>query len=521
MHGSLQKHEAHKAITASLCTIITLLLLYTQAGTHAPQKIAWACLFVVALSIRYIHAYRLSNSLSFVKDTRIWRVLFTVYTFLAGACWGLLPTVFQPDTFIEKALLSLIVCIVLTLATTTLSRNSKDYVVFSSSAVIPLTAYHFISNENGLIAIALFVTLFYFVLIKLSLLTRQSVPLVKPTTEPNNSEIVQLISDAGHDLKQPLHALGLGLENLSNEDISMIDKQKTLRNCQSSFKAIDNLFTSIIEISNIGCNATKPHSQHIMVEKLFEKVINQTVGSKIKLNTHKSHIAFCDLNSSLKAIKLIIYSLKSKENNNEINLKSIQKRKYIEIHIESNESNNTSESGLEIAKFIINHQQQRYSIKSSHSKGTIVSFKLPIGDLTQLNTQHSRSASNNVLPFKKNIIVFEKRTQTKNSTAGLLTNLGQNTVEVTTLTDVFQAIRKARPDILMYDFELQEKADMLNTIEELDPVKENIIQLALMSGETESSKVKEIRQYGYPLLHKPLNKTAITSFLNTLHKNTQ
>jgi len=532
-----EKGSAYKAIIGTLAVICLFLLLHLPDGKNTLQEIAWACVFCIALLIRYIHK-RKNQILSSQRGKSL-----QLYSLIAGACWGLLPVVFQPGTFTEHSLMSAVICAALTVATTTLSTKKSDYLILSSAAVLPLIIYHLYAVEVKHTVLAVMVFLYYLVLIKLNshpleldvLPKRKASKQVKSS---NNSKI-QFNMNMGHDLKQPIHALGLCLDNLGNPKISAANKDLMLANCEKSLASLESFFTSIVDVSNINSGSIHGQPSHFEVKRLLEKISSQIensinpLGISIQLNTPAKHIAFYDSNICSKIVNHLVKNAIVHSQGSKVTLSSIKHKNHIEVRVEDDglgmnvgdsehslnkqkqiKNNNRGLGlGLQIVKGLLDHHKQKYSIQSSE-QGTCFSFNLPLGDEKQLIKQSVQPKPNTTVKLNKNIVVLDSDSDSVGDTLSILESLGQTPVAVNTVQEALEIMGKLETDLLIYDFKSQQVQASIDDLQKLKSIAKNEFQIILISDETEPSNIKEIRQHGYPLLHKPLNIIAVKSLLN-------
>ncbi len=78
----------------------------------------------------------------------------------------------------------------------------------------------------------------------------------------------QFLAAASHDLRQPLHALGLFLNSLEKK-VTDVDGQHLLGKIRSSTQALHNLFDSLLDISRLDAGVVEIHKKHIALESIF------------------------------------------------------------------------------------------------------------------------------------------------------------------------------------------------------------------------------------------------------------
>jgi CheY-like chemotaxis protein len=371
----------------------------------------------------------------------------------------------------------------------------------------------------------------------------------KENAERSSKEKTRFIANASHDLRQPLHALGLYLDSLDNNK-SEEDKTIILKKSKQSLKSLDNLFSSLLDISNIDAGAITIAPLHFKLSQLFEEVTDHIKGTanekgiRLKVEVDNELSAFCDPVLSGRCLRNIAINAIHHSECSEITLIASTEKNNIIISISDNGKGIASENldlifeefqqldnphrdrmkglglGLTIVKRLLKLQGHKLEVESEVGFGTTFKVSLPYGNSTYISNIRYNANKLKKLRVKKSILVIDDEQQILDGMGLLLNDWQQNVSLAGSIDDAIESVKEGfSPEIIISDYRLQNNttgADAIRAIKSL--INENT-QIVFISGETEPQKISEIRNHGYPLIHKPVMGAALRSILSRLHNN--
>jgi signal transduction histidine kinase len=109
----------------------------------------------------------------------------------------------------------------------------------------------------------------------------------------------RFLAAASHDLRQPLHAMGLFLSALRNRE-SDEQKMQIIDDMSQSAEALNGLFNSLLDVSRLDAEIIEFNPVHVPASKLLDALraqfIQQTTEKGIQLNLNASdHVLYCDV----------------------------------------------------------------------------------------------------------------------------------------------------------------------------------------------------------------------------------
>ncbi len=364
----------------------------------------------------------------------------------------------------------------------------------------------------------------------------------------------QFIAAASHDLRQPLHALGLylgALGNKVNEDGRYLVEK--LEHCVGS---LNELLNSLLDISKLDANVVSAELSNFSAEELLQPLREECLS----VARGKSLQFICGddgsfLYSDPVLLRRIIRNLLMNALNNTIEGKvSLTARKlgnYVKIDVtdtgigipadkqelvfeefaklESHSQQSSQQGlglGLSIVKRLCHLLDARIELKSTLGEGTSVSVLIPIGlsvtaddTLAQRNQLELLEMARQTKPhaMDKLILVVDDDHEVCDAVEAILKNSGYRTVASTDphlAVETLQALELV-PDAILVDFRLAENVSGLDAIDIIFNYLGIAVPTLIVTGDTTDDGLKEITESGYQHLHKPVN---VDELLKVVHK---
>ena len=565
-HRDLSLRQMFGSLVGS--TVIVIILVFTLWNKQQSDNLFYFWLFslIVFISFRGIQGYMFYRSPINSKVAEQWENLLWIYSLGAGFTWGLSPYVFEINTTHELIFSALYTAGLIAASIVSLSASIRDYLFFSGSISICMIIYHInsdypYSNFTAFLFFLFFLCSWYFarnlMLLQLSSkdLIEKNVELInklvieKDNAERSNKEKTHFIANASHDLRQPLHALGLYLDSLDTER-SEQERKEVLKKSKNSLKSLDDLFSSLLDISNIDAGAITFTPLHFRVSQLFEQIIDQIKGGasekniKITTQVDSAQNVYCDPVMTARCLRNVAINAIKHSECDEIKIECNSLEKNIEISVSDNgkgipeeclgkvfeefqQLDNPSRDrqkglglGLTIVKRLFKLQEHSFELTSKLDSGTRFSFQLPYGNKSYISNILYREKNERKINFEKSILVIDDEQQVLDGMRIILNDWKQNVRVTNSIEQAISAIEKGfKPDIIISDYRLQNNKTGADAVQQMHNNLSKQTQIVFITGETEPKKIKEIRSYGYPLIHKPIMGAGLKSILIRLHKN--
>lgn len=228
-------------------------------------------------------------------DAARWGNRWAAGSTIAGALWGAAAIAMFPASPPHQALLIVCVFSVILGGLNLTAVYKPSFYGFALAALLPLIARVAFEggNVHAFTALVLFVVLVFVLgsgrrvneLITHSLAIRyENVDLIAELTaqtraaesaraaaETANRAKSQFLAAASHDLRQPLHAMGLFAAALAARARDP-EAKPLVASIHASVEALENLFAQLLDLSRLEAGALRPDRADVALDPLFERV---------------------------------------------------------------------------------------------------------------------------------------------------------------------------------------------------------------------------------------------------------
>jgi len=273
------------------------------AFTHwstAPRLslLAWLSAFSASWIVRLVLARRFAAAEP--RDLASWHHWWRWWNagaLVSGAMWGLAATLlYGAEHTAAQVVLILIVTSLAVGATPVLSEQPRIFHAYVALCLLPLVVRVAIEGGAAHWPIALVLALILGLttvlgrnyrsalqrLIALKAHTEQlaaqlgvekaAAEVARRDAEVANRAKTKFFAAASHDLRQPLHALGLFAEALRQRSHADVEVVQLVNSINSSVDALDGLFNELLDITRIDAGGVDPAPAHFAVGEVFRKI---------------------------------------------------------------------------------------------------------------------------------------------------------------------------------------------------------------------------------------------------------
>jgi two-component system, sensor histidine kinase len=263
----------------------------------ALHMVPWLLLFVLVLGYRGFMFFRFRRStIEGTEDWLRWRAYSNAGSLCSGALWGLAAWLFYENGGdIQQTGLIILIYTFCVAAVPVLSTQPKIYLAFAVLCFLPLVArialerniYSYqlagllvlIVSLTAVLARTYRQTLQRVIQLKLQAdrlsvqlrVEKEAADAARREAEVANRAKTQFFTAASHDLRQPLHAMGLFAEALRqkshNEEVSQL-----VNSINSSVDALEGLFSELLDITRIDTGGVEVKPAHFAVADILRKL---------------------------------------------------------------------------------------------------------------------------------------------------------------------------------------------------------------------------------------------------------
>ncbi len=353
--------------------------------------------------------------------------------------------------------------------------------------------------------------------------------------EQANRAKTQFFAAASHDLRQPLHAMGLFASALA-EKIRYPEVASIVSSITDSVHALEALFNELLDISKLDSGAIKPALGGFDIQEVLARLRSEFTVEAAARNiqmqiSSESHIVHSDpvlleriirnlISNAIRytpqgVISLILERrgerLHVAVRDTGIGIPEEHQLRIFEEFFQVGNPGRTSKKGLGLGLSIVQRMCEllgyTMELESAAGKGSTFSFDVPIGQLTSQATVTERAPPPTPSDLSgKLIVVIDDEEAIIGGMKALLSGWGAEVIASTNGEDVLAAVHASArlPDLLIVDYRLGKSDTGIQVAqrlrEELDPE----IPAILVSGSITPDLGEQARTQRFEFLLKPV-----------------
>jgi signal transduction histidine kinase/CheY-like chemotaxis protein len=360
----------------------------------------------------------------------------------------------------------------------------------------------------------------------------------------------RFLATASHDLRQPLHALGLFVAQLQFRNRAD-ERKKIVSRIQTSLSVMNELFSALLDVTKLDAGALAPKLAEYPVEQLLKRIeATFTEAAREKGLSLRVVESSAWIRSDRILLERIIFNLVSNAIRYTstgrvlVGCRRIGKQLRIEIwdtgagipadqhenifgefyRLKSSDAGQPSGFGLGLAivdrlSKLLNHSIQ---VRSSVGEGSCFSVTVKEVEAAP-EAEKPAVVPGRHLGFsdRKLIVVMDNDRLVLEGMSGLIRSWGCDVVAGENESVVLSSLGEhARlPDLIISDYHLQEGKNGIDAIARVRLALDAPIPAFLMSGDMDAEPLRAARAKGYPLLHKPVEPMTLRATLTQIVNN--
>jgi signal transduction histidine kinase len=534
--------------------IVSGILVYVLWNT-APHQ--WLVGWLLAVAI--VVALRLAQVAVFFRAAPLpdrighWAVASAAGSILIGGVWAVASFLFldpaQPISIITITVILMGICAgsIVNLA----SYLPSFWVVVGPAmgALIAVLLWRGGAVSNTVAVLAAVATIAYFVgarnvhrLLKESLqLSFENVALRREAEEKSalleqaNVAKSRFLAAASHDLRQPLHALGLLLATLS-ERVHDDHTAPLMKQIDSAVDAVDAMLNSMLDISKLDAGVVQPKIAPVALGALLQRLdveyqpIARLTGNELRVRATKT-VGVSDTAMLQRILGNLIsnalrYTLNGRvlvaarrhgdsiridvyDTGPGIPVESLEDI-FLEFHQLGNPERDRRRGlglGLAIVKRLSGLLGHPITIRSVVGRGSRFSVTLPAGvEARSVVEAGTAPAAGDGELRGRRVLVLDDEVTVLDAMRPLLESWGCEVTTTATPEEAEAHLSSAAvlPELLIVDYRLRRNASGIETIQRLREIAGAPIPALVVTGDTGPDRLREAEASGYPLLHKPV-----------------
>ncbi len=554
------------AVVYGTILLSTALAIGISSYHQGVDLVLWLITMYVSCGHRY-YLFKLytSENRPAVNTPDYWGNRYAIGSLILGAMWGFGGVYFFSSDAGMGHQVALF-CIIIGVTISGVNNNSvwpKTYLFFVTSSIGPLSLRMLFEGTSEYAAMGIGLLIYIVVAYNISkganrsyrktvalnytnLELLKALQKEKERVEFANQAKTRFLASASHDLRQPVHSLSLFTTALESE-VKSANGKLILTYVNSAVDSLNQLLTSLLDISKLDANIIEPEKEIINIRSLLESItlefapLAQEKGLKLKhhlfnawVNTDPTLLSNIVRNLLSNAIrytskggvligcrrrgdKLILQVLDTGIGID----KSDQELIFLEFQQLHNPERDRSKGlglGLSICRRMAELLQHPLSINSIKGKGTCFSIELELfseSDCTQPKPGHQPV----IWDLKdKHIVVIDDELSVRQGTESLLMRWGCVPYLSDSIESAVQLVKEMDviPDAIIADYRLRNNTTGAEAITKIHKIIGAEVPAVLVTGDTDPKRIQEANESGFVLLHKPVRPAHLRNTLGKL-----
>jgi two-component system, sensor histidine kinase len=559
---------------AVMTTILSALFVTSVVEQEGATRAAWlwcgACVALAGLRLLLIRPHQLRRlPAAALVDRGHWLALL----FLSYATWGAGPPLFLLGNPAAGTLLTAILLAAVGLSAQLLAASRPAVYLSLLPALAPLlvtlalrpsiSALPVSANPLLLAALA---AAFLLVLLRLTLAQNDSLALLL-AVRFNNEDLVQqlrsqvevaaranqektrFLASAAHDLRQPLHALGMFCAALEQRLLDSPEKP-LVRNMMNAIEALDASFGAMLDISRLDAGVVQKAPQTFPIRDLFrrlyqqfggdaearglalrfratrrivysdphllERVLANLVQNALRYTRHGGVLVAARRHARGVALEVWDTGLGIPEDKREMIF-----REFYQIDNPERDRGRGLGMGLAIVQRLCNLLEHPLEVRSTPGRGSVFRLIVPAGDASAIDTP---TVETETLPPRKlgtvTVLLIDDERAIREATRELLRPMHVDVIAAATIAEAVELARRAPDaiDLILSDWRLRGSENGVDAVRAVRAVCGEETPAVLITGDTSADLLKLAHESALVILHKPLQPRHLVRLVKHLRR---
>ncbi len=378
----------------------------------------------------------------------------------------------------------------------------------------------------------------------------QALEKARKEAEQANVAKTRFLASASHDLRQPIHALGLFFAELSDR-VRTSETALLISQIEDSIAAINSMLNSLLDVSKLDAGIIKPNLGVYPLSDMFAS-LNAELQPLAQENNNKLRFRPAKLSVETDVTMLermlrnlignalrytenggVLVGIRKRGDNVEIQIidtgRGIPQDQLEEVFVEFHQLYNPARDrrqglglGLAIVKRLASLLKHPLKVKSTVGKGSCFSILLPASPVRlsakQTHQPDYPATVSSQLLSGRTILIVDDDIGVLESMCGLLSHWGCRVIAAKTPLEAIDKLNccELPLDLLITDYRLSDNVSGIDVARNLQNRLSHPAGVLIITGDTGPERLREAEASGFPLLHKPVQPAKLRSTLQHL-----
>lgn len=366
----------------------------------------------------------------------------------------------------------------------------------------------------------------------------------KEAAEQANIAKSKFIATASHDLRQPVHALGLLAGALQGHAMNE-EMRRLVGQIGGSVAAMDGLFNSLLDISRLDAGVVETQIEDFPIEPLLERVCRDCLAEaeskglrliwsrcsaivrtdpflleRILRNLVSNAVRYTDRG------RILVGCRRGNRLRVEVwdtgrGIPLDQQRKVFREFFQLGNLERDRAKGLGLGLAIVDRLAKLLdcpvTLRSAPGKGSVFKISVALAERQGLGAPSPRGAPMFAMP-RGLILVIDDDPVIQSAMQSLLSSWGHDAIVAGSGAEMLDrlAARSRRPDLIICDYRLRDGENGIGVIKRLQSNYDERVPAVLITGDTASDRLQEAQESGLILLHKPVAEIKLRATVGNL-----
>jgi signal transduction histidine kinase/CheY-like chemotaxis protein len=366
----------------------------------------------------------------------------------------------------------------------------------------------------------------------------------KEAAEQANVAKSKFIATASHDLRQPVHALGLLAGALQGHAMND-DMRRLVGQIGGSVTAMDGLFDSLLDISRLDAGVVEAQIEDFPIQTvlervcrdylaeaetkglrlvwnrcsaivrtdpfLLERILRNLVSNAVRYTDRGSIVVGCRRGNRLR--------LEVWDTGRGIPLEQQGQvfREFFQLETPERDRAKGLGLGLAIVDRLAKLLDCAVTLRSEPGKGSVFMISVALAQSQGLGVPSPQGAPMFVMP-RGLILVIDDDPVIQSAMQSLLSSWGHDVIVAGSGAEMLDRIAtpSRRPDLIICDYRLRDGKNGIGVIKRLQSNYNERVPAVLITGDTASDRLQEAQESGLVLLHKPVAEIKLRATVGNL-----
>lgn len=350
-----------------------------------------------------------------------------------------------------------------------------------------------------------------------------------------DQEKSRFLAIASHDLRQPVHALGLFAASLERR-LQGSPEEPLVRNVMRSIEGLERSFNAMLDISRLDAGTVEPNLQSFPLRDLFRRLHMHYAGhaeasglglrfspggksvtsdpqllERILGNLIQNALKYTEQGGVVVVARSTATHLNLEVWDTGIGIRSSDlPRIFAEFYQVGQSERSRTQGlgmGLAIVKRLANLLGYRLMVASRPGKGTMFRLCVPLGGLPEI-PEFTAAADTVPMPVMepRSVLVIDDEEPIREGLKLLLEEWGYDAIVAATAEDAADVVRDRAlpPDLILSDLHLGDGPDGIAAIRAVRRLCARDVPAILVTGDTSREELRRATESGHTVLFKPL-----------------